>query len=76
MSLELFDTKYKKSGKHNHWLAKIFWVLGLSFTYLNLHLNIREKLLNYEIIHENDKYYYEGYHNHITLGWITINYGT
>jgi len=76
MSLELFDTKYKEYTHFTYLLARLFWLIGLKFNYIILDINIKQKLLTYERVHEDGKYYYEGYHNHLKIGWITINYGT
>jgi hypothetical protein len=69
--IHVFDSKLKKYGGFNHFIAgKIFmWRL----CYLDIYLKRESK---FEIIHNDDYYYYDGYHNSIWIGWILISYGT
>lgn len=71
MKLFKFGVQLFDSREFNHFLAgKVFrW----SLAYLDIYL---EKQFKLEIIHNNDEYYYDGYHNHIWIGWIIISYGT
>lgn len=70
-SIGIFDSRKKEYGGYNHFIAgKIFrWRL----CYLSVYL---KKKFKFEIIHNNDEHYYDGYHNHIWIGWILISYGT
>jgi hypothetical protein len=69
--IQLFDSKLKKYGGFNHFIAgKIFrW----KFTYLVISLR---RQWRFEIIHEKPDFYYDGYHNSITFGCLQISYGT
>ena len=69
--INLFDSRLKKYGGFNHFIAgKIFrW----KFCYLSIALR---KQCRFELIHESDGYYYDGYHNSLWLGWVLISYGT
>jgi len=69
--LSIFDSSKKEFGGFNHFLAgKIFrWKL----THLDIYLKKNFKL---EIRHNDNKYYYDYYHNHIWFCWILLEYGT
>ena len=69
--LQLFDSRLKEYGGFNHFIAgKIFrW----KYCYLSIALR---KQWRFEWIHEIDDYYYDGYHNSITIGCLQISYGT
>lgn len=69
--VSVFDSRQKKYGGFNHFIAgKIFrWRLF----YLDIYIKSK---LKFEIIHNNYEYYYDGYHNHIWIGWVLISYGT
>ena len=69
--IEVFDRRLKEYGGFNHFLAgKIFrWKLS----YLDIYL---KKEFRFEIVHEDDNFYYDGYHNSIWIGWILVSYGT
>ena len=69
--INLFDSRLKKYGGFNHFLAgKIFrW----RYRYLTISLKKEFKI---EIIHRDDNYYYDGYLNSLWLGWVLISYGT
>ncbi len=69
--IDVFDSRLKKYGGFNHFLAgKIFrWKLS----YLTIYLKKEWKI---ERIHNNDKYYYDGYHNSLWVGFLLISYGT
>ncbi len=69
--IDVFDSRLKKYGGFNHFLAgKIFrWRL----CYLTIYLNKKWK---FKRIHNNDEYYYDGYHNSLWIGFVHISYGT
>ncbi len=69
--IELFDSRLKKYGGFNHFIAgKIFrWRLR----YLDIYFKRKFK---FEIVHNNINYYYGGYHNHVWIGWVLFSYGT
>ncbi len=67
----LFDSRLKEYGGFNHFLAhKIF---KSKYTYLTIALRLQWR---FEKIFEDEKYYYDGYHNSITIGFLQISYGT
>ena len=69
--IQLFDSRLKEYGGFNHFIAgKIFrW----KYCYLSIALR---KQWRFEWIHESDDFYYDGYHNSITIGCLQISYGT
>lgn len=69
--IDLFDSRLKKYGGFNHFLAgKIFrWKL----CYLTIYL---KWAWDWEWEHRQEECYYDGYHNHISLGFVLISYGT
>ena len=69
--IQLFDSRLKEYGGFNHFIAgKIFrW----KYCYLSISLR---KQWRFGWIHESDDYYYDGYHNSITIGCLQISYGT
>ena len=69
--ISVFDSRLKKYGGFNHFIAgKIFkWKYG----YLSIELR---KQWRFEIVHNDDNYYYDGYHNSIAIGCLQISYGT
>jgi hypothetical protein len=69
--INLFDGKLKKYGGFNHFIAgKIFrW----KYTYLTISFR---KQFKFEHIHQDENYYYDGYHNSLTIGCLQISYGT
>ena len=69
--INIFDSKLKKYGGFNHFIAgKIF---KQKYNYLTIALRKQQR---FEQIHENEDYYYDGYHNSITFGCLQISYGT
>lgn len=69
--IDVFDGRLKKYGGHGHFIAgKIFkWRMG----YLHIYLKVTP---GFEIIYKNDDHYYDGYHNHIYIGWVLISWGS
>lgn len=69
--ISVFDSRLKKYGGFNHFIAgKIFrWRL----CYLDIYLKRKFK---FEIVHNDDNHYYDGYHNHVWIGWVLFSYGT
>jgi hypothetical protein len=69
--IQLFDSRKIEYGGFNHFIAgKIFrW----KFCYLSIAIR---KQWRFKWIHESDDYYYDGYHNSITIGCLQISYGT
>ena len=69
--IEIFDSRLKKYGGFGHFIAgKIFlWRLY----YLTIYIKKEFKISR---IHENEEYYYDGYHNSIWIGFVLISYGT
>lgn len=69
--IQLFDSRLKEYGGFNHFIAgKIFrW----KYSYLSIAIR---KQWRFEWIHESDDYYYDGYHNSITIGCLQVSYGT
>jgi hypothetical protein len=67
----LFDAAQKQYGGFNHFLAgNVFrWKL----CYLELSLTYK---LRFKWVHECDYHYYDGYHNHLHLGFLRVVYGT
>jgi hypothetical protein len=65
--IRVFDSRLKEHGGFNHFISgKIFrWRL----CYLDVHLKRKFKF-------EINKYYYDGYHNYIWIGWVLVSYGT
>ena len=63
--ISVFDSRLKKYGGFNHFVAgKIFrWRL----CYLDIYF---ERKFKFEIVHNDENYYYDGYHNHIWIGWV------
>lgn len=68
--VSLFDTRLKKFGGFNHGIAKLFCDKIL---YLDISL---KRQCNFEIVHNDKNYYYDGYHNYISIGCVLITYGT
>ena len=70
-SILIFDSKRKKYGGFNHFLdGKIFrW----RYTHLSI---IITKKFKFKRVHNDDKYWYDGYHNHLQIGYLIISYGT
>ena len=68
--IEFFDARLKEYGGFNHWIAKLF---NYKYTYF---IVCFEKQLKFEIVNETDDVWYDGYHNHIFIGFISIYYGT
>lgn len=67
----LFNAKKKEYGGFNHFLSeKIF---KNKYTYMEICLTYN---FGFEKIHNDDNYYYDGYHNHILFGFFRIAYGT
>jgi hypothetical protein len=66
-----FDAKKKEYGGFNHFIAgKIFrWRL----CYLETSITYK---IGFRWIHNNNEYYYDGYHNHILFGCFRLSYGT
>ena len=71
MVFRFFDSKLKQYGGFNHWISK--YIFRYKLHYLDIYL---KKEFKYEVIHEDDAYYYDGYHNSIWLGFILFSYGT
>ena len=69
--VSVFDSSLKIYGGFNHFIAgKIFrWRLS----YLDISLKRKFK---FEIVHNDDNHYYDGYHNHVWFGWVFFSYGT
>jgi len=67
----LFDSSLKKYGGFNHFIAgKIFrWKLD----YLELSITYK---IRFAWVHNNDYYYYDGYHNCLHFGCFRASYGT
>lgn len=67
----LFDSSNKEYGGFNHFLAGKIFRWKFSYVEISITYNIRLKW-----IHEDDYFYYDGYHNRIHIGFIRIIYGT
>lgn len=69
--IEIFDSRKIEYGGFNHFIAgKVFkW----KYCYLSIQLR---KQWRFEWVHEDDMFYYDGYHNSITIGFLQISYGT
>lgn len=69
--VSLFDARLKKYGGHGHFIARHFFRWRLN--YLDIYL---KRKMKFEIRHELEDDYYDGYHNSIWMGFILISYGT
>src|SRR5574343_644933 len=68
--IQLFDSSLKKYGGFNHFIAgKIF-----RWKYCYVIIALRRQW-RFEWIHEDDAYYYDGYHNSITINDTQIYLG-
>jgi hypothetical protein len=69
--IHLFDSLAKEHGGFNHFICgKIF-----RWKYYYIVIALR-KQWRFELIHESDDSYYDGYHNSLTIGCLQISYGT
>ena len=66
----LFSAKQKQYGGFNHFIAgKVFrW----KYTYMFISITYRFKI---DRRHNSEDWYYDGYHNHLWIGFIRIDYG-
>jgi hypothetical protein len=69
--IAVFDARAKEYGGFNHFIAKNIFKWRLC--YLSICLN---KKFKFEVKYNDDDTYYDGYHNHIWLGWLLIYWGT
>jgi len=69
--VNVFSSRLKQFGGFNHFLAGTIFRWKLS--YLDIYL---KREFKFEIIHKDDDYYYDGYHNYIWFGWVLFSYGT
>lgn len=67
----LFDSRFKKYGGFNHFLA--YKVFRYKYDYVGITI---AKQFKFDSIFEDEEYYYDGYHNIINIGFIQIYYGT
>lgn len=69
-----FDNSLKTCGGFNHTLGKIFnFLFRTYFCYMYVDISTKFKL---KYSHNDDNYYYDGYHNLLCIGFIHISYGT
>lgn len=69
--IELFDSRLKKYGGFNHFLAGQIFRWRLCYLMISL-----EKQWKFERIQNSDEHYYDGYHNTLAIGFVLIYYGT
>ena len=67
----LFDARKKEYGGFNHFLAGN--VFKWKYTYAEISITYK---LGFRWVHNDDNYYYDGYHNHILFGCFRLSYGT
>jgi len=69
--VNVFDYKKKEYGGYNHWIAR--YIFRNQLAYLTIYLKKEWKL---ELIHNDDEYYYDGFHDSLWVGPILFSYGT
>lgn len=69
--VKIFDSSKIEYGGFNHFIAGNIFRWKFCYLYLSLH-----KEFEFLFCHENQDYFYDGYHNFIKIGFLQISYGT